>query len=444
MWTLLKKDNLKQLLNQYPFLYNFEDQEYLLHETDTHYILPRYFGQQFPSPLLVNHKDGEFEPKSIDIEPEITIRPGQKVAIKYLLDFYKQNNELYGLFQASPGFGKTAAAAFLTATLKKKTLIILDNTKLMEQWTSAYTDFTTLEENDIGILQGKKFETDKPVGIAMVQTLLSKVKNDLKEWYVKVREAGYDLVFYDECHKTSSAGKFATSSLLINTPNIVGLTATPYAQGINEILLKGTIGEPLYVVKDYDMMPKINFIKYDSGLGGKYQRKMYYMGDYIKKVAFHNSIILQSEKYLDNIHRVAEKCMEVGHRLIIIVSTKKQVETICSMLVNKGLPAKPFYSAQREVDQEADVLLVATSKYASAGFDYKALSALLLACPLKGKTSVIQTSGRILRTFEGKKQPVIFDLIDTSFGDLFLSSIKVKTNIFKSEFKTNQIVEIDV
>jgi fructose/tagatose bisphosphate aldolase len=64
----------------------------------------------------------------------------------------------------------------------------------------------------------------------------------------------------------------------------------------------------------------------------------------------------------------------------------------------------------------------------------KRLSALIFATPLAGKKSIIQTSGRILRDCEDKKQPIIIDLVDLAFPFMSVKEVKTKTKIIQEEF----------
>lgn len=337
--------------------------------------------------------------------------------------------------------GKTVLGAWGTCLTKQKTLIILDNSILIDQWRKAYIDFTNLTEDDIGIFQGKNVEIDKPVVITMVQTLLAKQKSDMKGWYEQIKEAGFGLVYYDEVHATASGPKYALASLFINTRNVIGWSATPYAHGINKILLSNCIGDLIYSAKEYETIPEVNFIKYDSGLGRKHMYRISRSKDYVKMIAFYNSIVWQSQSYLDKIYEITFNLEKKGHCTLIIASTLKQVDAIVQHLKSNGLEAIPFHASERELDRDKDRILVGTQKFISKGFDYDELSALIYATPLKGKISLIQTIGRILRRKEGKLEPCVYDIIDIGFGQQFVSTILTKKSILRKEFGEDIIIK---
>ena len=433
MWTMIKKSDLEDFLYKYPQLNDYGS-DIILREIEQCYILPRYFIKNYPHQKLFLHEDKTFSGETIDIEFTGKLRDYQIECSNQLKMKWDYDGELFGLVKAFPGFGKTILGAWATCLTKQKTLIILDNSILINQWRDAYINFTNLEEDDIGIFQGTTTDIDKPVVITMVQTLLAKQKSDIKEWYSKIKDAGFGLVYYDEVHATASGPKYALASLFINTRNIIGWSATPYAHGINKILLSNCIGDLLYASKNYETQPTINFVKYDSGLGQKHAYRISKSKDYVKMIAFYNSIIYKSVMYLDTIYRIAFNLEKKGHCTLIIASTLKQVDAIVKHLNSNGLEAIPFHASERELDKEKDRLLVGTAKFVSKGFDYDELSALIYATPLKGKISLIQTIGRVLRRKKGKVDPEIWDLIDTGFGQTFVSTILTKKSILKKEF----------
>lgn len=443
MFSIIKIADVTKLYNDYPYLMDFEEKIFLFTKNE-YYILPRYFKENHPkADSYINlWEDSEFIPRSISIKFLGELRNEQIPIINYLVDYYNTDKKINGILKAKPGFGKTVCASYLTATLQKKTLIILDNSKLVQQWKDAYLTFTNLTEDDIGFIIGNEFNP-KPVTITMVQTLTSKVKSKVGEFYTKMKNAGFDLVFYDETHKTSTGPKFALSSLFLNTKNIIGLSATPYGDDLHAFFMKNIIGEILYEFTDYDTSPNVYFVNYKSGLGKQYFWHIARISDYIRRVGVYNSIIAKSSVYLDILLKLTTKLIAANRKTIIIVSTVEQLQKIIIHLRANNIDPRPLYSKEQFIDKEKDNLIIATYKLASHGFDYSELSCLILATPLKGKTSLIQTIGRILRKHEGKKDPLVFDLIDHDFGTIFSETIHAKKAIITKEFKVEQYNNID-
>lgn len=442
MWTTIDKKNLFKYFKQYKTLEkDYED--YILYEINDKILLPRYFYFNYPSNYIDLLKDKNFKEKKIDIEFQGTLKNRQLEAKNKIETIYNNKNSLTGFIKAYPGWGKTVFSAYLSTLLKLKTLIVLDNSTLIDQWIEAFVKFTNIEETDIGIFKGNEEILGKPVTITMVQTLQSRIKSSPKNTYQKIRDEGFGLVFYDEGHKTTGATKFASSSLVLNTKNIIGLSATPYGYGSGQILLDNVIGNIIYETFDYEIIPKYKFINYNTKLGKKVNYKLNAMRDFIKIQQFYNSLMYNDSNYLKLIKKITNDCLKKDHRIVIVASTIKQVNSINDYLNENGIRSIAYYGKNDELDKEKDNVMVATFKKAGTGFDYKELSVLIIACPLKGRNSIIQATGRILREKESGKNSIVFDLVDNNVS-AFQNAITSKKRNLKEEYKDIEISEVNL
>lgn len=445
MWTLLPKEYTSEYEQKYRLFEKYPEREYILYSNNTHHLLPRYFHINYPYDKLIIHIDKQFIAREIEnVEFTSSLREHQIPIVDTFINKYIDQGYVNGLLNAYPSCGKTCISIYLACKFKRKTLIVVDNQKLKDQFIESIVKFTNLTIDDIGFIQGSKFDSDKPITITMVQTLLSKLKRNLKDFYIKIRDCGFDFVIYDEVHKTSAGPKYAMSTLFINSKNIIGLSATPYVRDVHALLLFNTIGDIIHTSKAYECTPNIVYVTYNSKIDQKIKNKSHYMRDYIRLQAFYNSVIYNNTQYLEVIYKLAKKCLDRGHVTIILVSTVKQIESIIEYLASRDISAEPLYSKKPDVDKVNSTILVGTFKFCSTGFDFKELSALILASPYKGKISLVQSIGRILRTSTGKKQPVVFDLMDTQFPSLFESNITGKNKIFSDEFKGCEIRNVNM
>ena len=441
MWTILNNQEEDSFFKQYSNLLEFYEDIVLYDNTKYNFkILPRYFVSMYPSRYFKFYIDKEFVPKTIDVtwNKNLPLKNQQKQICSTILN--RLNDEAInrgGIIKARPGAGKTVMSIYIACASKKKTLIVVDNKNLVEQWKDTIIKFTNCDENNIGTIQANIFDTDHPFTIAMLQTLVSRIKNGIEEFYKKMRNSGFDLVFFDECHKTTCGPKYAKASLLINTKNIIGLSATPFANHLHKILMTGTIGEIIAEDSEYELVPTINFIRYKSGLSSRYGKQIFYINDYLKQRSKFISKLPESIKYKDIILMLVKQMLSEGHKIIIICFTVELVKYIYEWLLSIGIEGRVFYSKETEIDKENDNLIITTYAFAGAGFDMKQLSGIILATPLSGKKSLIQGIGRILRSHEGKMSPVVYDLIDTDFGDLFTKEISRKKSILSQEFNCN-------
>lgn len=434
MWTFINSEHLELYLGEYPQLADcFNDIN--LYESQNRIFLPRYFYKNFPSKhlQLFNGLLTESIPTFFKFTGEL--REEQIPIVNTILTHFAKNKSVNGIIKARPGLGKTVLSTCISAKMGIKTLIIVDNTNLLDQWIKAFYRFTDIRENEIGLIQQKFFTVDRPVCIAMVQTLLSKIKKDMHKNFQLIDDAKFGLVIYDEVHNTSSAPKFAKASLLFRTANILGLSATPFQTGSSEILMKNTIGEIIYETKEYDLKPVYNLHYYDSKLAPKYSKGLARIGDYIRRKAFYNSITVKSKEYLLMIIDLVKQRLLENHVIIILCFTKAQVLLVSEALEKENIDHRKYYGDDKsEIDKENVKVLVVTYSFAGKGFDFEKLSNMILATNLAGKKSLIQVIGRILRSHSGKQQPVVDDLIDIGFPSIFLPDVKLKRSIVTDEF----------
>jgi superfamily II DNA or RNA helicase len=133
-----------------------------------------------------------------------------------VFDIEKELLPTGGIIQLSVGMGKTLLAIFLAHLLKLKTLIIVNQEFLQNQWIERFKTFTTAK---IGRIQGKIIDIlDKDVVIGMVQSI------SMKEYEDDVFKQ-FGLVIYDEVHHYGSR-VFSQALMKTACKYTIGLTAT--------------------------------------------------------------------------------------------------------------------------------------------------------------------------------------------------------------------------
>ncbi len=360
MWSVIDKKNFNKFIEKYPELENDKDL-YKLYESEEKIFVPRFFYKSYPSKYISLYNP---EPKieGINLEFHGEPRNNQKPLIHQILSIYERDNRVNGIIKCFCGFGKTACSIYLATKLGMKTLFVVDKDSLYKQWVQEIAKFTGIGPEEIGVIKGPLFVVEnKPFVVTTVQTLVSKIKRNPKLMYEMMKDAGFGLVIFDECHNTSASEKYAKSSILMSAPNILGLSATPFKPGGQDILMKNVIGEILYEEVGYKSIPEISFHLYYSGLE-KYSKKIGFM-DFIGAKAFYNKIITSSKKYMDLLSRFVWEDMKDGHKTIIICWTKKQLEEISARLTSEGVEHRQFYGGQRKFSHD-DKVLVVTYKYA--------------------------------------------------------------------------------
>jgi len=368
LWTYIKKEDTEKFLKQYPVLEEDFNSLILLDTTDA-YFLPRLFYQNYSSKYLYvfTGKQETYEPEKINNIKFIgTLRDKQHALVNTFIDMYKKTGVMTGIAKSYPGSGKTCMAIYLACHLKMKTLIVVDNQNLMKQWIESILKFTNLTVDDIGIIQQKHIGIDRPIIIAMGQTLQSHLKKGIQEAFKLIDKAGIGLIVYDEVHTTSAAPVFSKISLLFRTRNVIGLSASPFHNGTQEILMKNTIGEIVYDNKEYDMKPEYRLLFYKSALDSKKLYVISKMTDYLQRKGLYNKLIIGSDNYKNLILDQTRKMRALGHRIILICFTKIQVTTLSTLLSDNGLVNTRFYGEEKIIDKTEDIL-VCTYSFAGKG-----------------------------------------------------------------------------
>ena len=160
-----------------------------------------------------------------------------------------------GIIQLDCGAGKTVLATCLSHLLGLKTLIIVPQQPILEQWVEEFRDNSDAK---IGIIQGKKIDIEgKDIVIAMIQSL------SLKEYDPSIFK-DFGLVIYDEVHHLG-ARKFSKSLQKTSFEYTIGLSATPERQDDTMFVVNWNIGEILYSMqRELNYKIWIKRINFDS------------------------------------------------------------------------------------------------------------------------------------------------------------------------------------
>lgn len=442
MWTYIQKKDVQSFLKTQPVLRDYWDSVVLVEMLDF-FILPRLFYSTYSSQYLRIHrgKNPNIEQCKLKykFKSDVKLRPTQVKASKAVLKVYKKMSYVNGILKLPPGAGKTVLATYLATVLNKRTIIVVDSVELMKQWKEAFLNFTTITEDDFGLIQQDVAIVDKDVIFTMSQTLTAKIKNDLMSIYNIISDSNIDLVIYDEVHATSASGEYSKCSILFQTRNIIGLSATPFHVDIHEILMTNTIGPILYSSNQYEMTPAYHLIHYKSNLE-KIQKRISHMGNYTFKKAAYNKALCESESFIDIVDNIIRLLRQKDHVIFCIFMTKKQIDKISGRLTKRGISHRCYHGESREIDKETDKIILTTYALSGKGFDMPRLSALLLGSPLAGKKSLIQTIGRVVRSYKDKQSPVVIDLIDESI-DFTLEELDIKKGVVETEFENIDVYD---
>lgn len=397
-------------------------------ENDSKIYLPKFYGIDKFGPPEVNILPPG---KDINIDFSLNLKEEQKLPAKKTIEAYHSKGG--GILCLPCGFGKTILALYFIAQLKKKTLVIVHKEFLMNQWIERIK--FALPTAKIGLVQGNLCQiAESDIVIGMLQTL------SMKEFPPNTfDDIGH--VIIDECHCIPSR-VFSRALLKVNSPYMLGLSATPNRKDGLTKVLKWYVGDMIHTVKSFDKnVVKVERYLLESSFAGYNEDVLNFRGkpqmatmvnniaNYGKRTEFMMKIILESLAG-------SEK------RQILVLSDRKQnLADMHKIATQKGMTSVGYYIGGMKKDDlkksESCRLLLGTFAMAKEGLDIPTLNGLVLACP---KSDIIQAIGRIDRVVHEGIQPIIIDIVDQF--SVFESQARKRFQVFKK--KKHQIEDIVV
>lgn len=385
----------------------------LYNETKNTLSIPRFYGIK-----KFGKCEERFDPKKSTLKFNTDLRDYQKPIVKHCVEYMKEKK---GCILSVPcGRGKTVMAIYIAYKLKLKTLVVVHQSFLQDQWIERIKFFTG---ETAGTIRQDIVQVNSNIVVGMVQSIASRDYGDIYD--------DFGLVIYDECHHYGSR-LFCETIMKLNSKYVLGLSATPYRKDGLMNLVNWNMGEIAYQEKSkankYVVVKKINFISENS----KYKEiNMVNKGKQIPNCAKMVSNFIEIEERDDIIINVINSLRKDHNRKILILSgrntahlpnLKSKVDALIQKDVENGVILKDecktsFYTGdtsredRKNAEDTADIIF-ATFHMAQEGLDIPRLNTVIFAT---SKKDVVQAVGRILRkeTKDGDIRPLIIDMVDT-------------------------------
>ncbi len=370
-------------------------------ENDNKIYIPKFYGiEKFGTvPKEFNTTPAG---RDIDVEFNLQLRPEQKVPAEKVMEAYYNCGG--GILSLYCGAGKTILALYFISQLKKKTMVIVHKEFLMNQWKERIQ--FALPNAKVGIIQANKCETDCDIVIAMLQTL------SMKQF---PRETFDDIghVIIDECHRIPSK-VFSRALFKINSPYMLGLSATPNRKDGLTKVLKWFIGDIIYSLKARKerTIVEVERLMCESELE-EYNKEITGYNGNVQIATMINNICGYYKRTFVYMKRVVDELNKHPSRQFLVLSDRKQhLLDMEKCALQMGVTSIGYYvGGMKEKDlkkSEECRLLLGTFPMANEGLDIKSLNGLVIASP---KSDIIQTVGRILRQ-KHEINPLIIDVVD--------------------------------
>ena len=325
----------------------------------------------------------------------------------------------YGILQSKAGSGKTQMGISLIAQLQRKALWLTTTKDLLNQSKERAERY--MDKSLIGTISAGKVNIGRGVTFATVQTMC---KLDLSQY-----KNMWDVIIVDECHHV--AGTPTQLSMFTKVLNSLsarhkfGLSATVHrADG----LLPATfaiLGEIVYTVPDESVagrVVKVGILSIGTGIG--YSRECLNTDGTVNYTKLINYLTNNPERNRLILNEILENkdksCIILSDRLeqleylinALPSDMREQAVMIHGGMVTKEAKAERTQGLE-DMRTGKNKYLFATYSLAREGLDVPRLERLFMASPIKDKSWVIQSIGRIARVFDGKSDPVCYDFVDS-------------------------------
>lgn len=343
--------------------------------------------------------------KPVDIpDSKITLRDYQAEAVE------KLQSKNQGVLDAVVASGKTVMVCELIARLKQKTLILCHTRDLKAQWQDRVKTFLGV---DAGLIDDQNFDYSKPVTIGMIQSLNSKrLTEDFKN--------AFAFVCLDEAHH-SPAFSFERIISMFPAKHRYGCTGTVERRDGLTFVLHAVMGPVIHTVTKEDVLgagqiiqPKIKAVMTDCYLPACDDYRT--LIDAVVSDADRNHLIL---KHLISEAGDGHSCLVLSERISHLEDLFLIFRTLEAGVRSEILTGKVPKAERKRILNDADegrVKVIFATKLADEGLDVPRLDRLFLTCPVRSAGKVKQQVGRIMRTFPGKRDAVVYDFIDRNIG----------------------------
>ena len=332
-----------------------------------------------------------------------------------------------GILVAPCGSGKTQMGLEAVARIGGKTLWLTHTTDLLTQSMNRAKQCFGLPASEYGTITAGKVNVGNTLTFATVQTASN---IDLSQYRDE-----WDCIIVDECHKAvGSPTRMMMFYRVLSSLSArfkLGLTATPYRADGLERCMFALLGDVIHEVPqsavagntvpvrvkfvntgytpDIDNITDgdgtLNYAKLISDITENKDRNAVIVGE-IQRAAQNGGVLVLSDRlqHLDVMEK--QLCAIFPYRTarLGIASTKAEKERRARILT--------------DLNNGALNVVFATYKLAKEGLDVPNLRTVVLSCPVKDKTTVIQSAGRVARKADGKEYGTVVDFSD-NFGMLY-------------------------
>jgi len=345
--------------------------------------------------------------RPVDLKFKGELKEDQKQCLACVLND-RGSGSFGGIVQAKPGWGKTVAGLAVWSAFNTSAIVLVQKQFLVDQWIERIGEF--MPGARVGRIQQDKCEygEDFDISVGMLQTIVSRADSYPEDlWHA------FGLQLTDETHRVG-APTWSQVVPSFTAGYRLGLSATPRRKdGADDVFLQH-IGPIIFRSKVNMVTPRVRRI-FTGFVAVK--TRTFELDKMSKQIQIQH--ICKSPDRNRLIVKEIGGAVGAGRKVMVLSERRKHLELLKEKF-DAGKKAEcvtDFYVGgmkQEELDEaaKADVLFC-TYQMTKEALDIPALDTVFLTTPV---SDVEQAVGRIMRVYEGKKQPIITDFIDESLS----------------------------
>lgn len=316
-----------------------------------------------------------------------------------------------GILAAATGKGKTAMAVAAIQKIGRQALIVVPTEVLLEQWIERICGSplipacTDLKRSDIGIIQGPRADSGKPLTIATVQTLSQKD-------YSKAYLDQFGILVCDEVHRMG-APEWGKACSKVASRIRWGLSATPKRKdGLDDVFLLN-IGPIVYTMLELDdhIIPSVVRLLTGTNMAdGAVENPWNGKLNFSKMYKVLSNDVRRNELLASEIFKAYQK----GRKILALSKRLEHMEKIRALLLLRGVKTEDIGILNAKTKDREKVLrdsriVIGIEQIAGTGLDQPDLDTLFWLLPMQ---DIPQQIGRILRDYPDKREPLAIDPVD--------------------------------
>ena len=379
-------------------------------------VLPFGTLRRFPefAPSNTEYLPGFTRASPVDYKgKDVPLYPYQKEAVESV---YKGK---YGILQSPAGSGKTQMGIALVKKFGKRALWLTHTLDLLNQSKSRAEMY--LDNSLIGTITEGKVNIGEGITFATIQTMCKLDMSRYKDLW--------DIVIVDECHRCTGTPTAMTQFYKVlnalSARHKIGLSATVHRSDGMIAATYALLGEIIYTVPEEavgDKIMKVGICPVGTGVGMSrecmntdgtlnYQKLISYLCNNQDRLHFVASWIVSESEHSC---LILSDRLEHLENLMDCLPTKMRADAV---MVSGKMTSKKGKAEREQAIEDMRTgrkkYLFATYSLCKEGLDIPRLGRLFMTTPVKDYAVVVQSIGRIARTFEGKGEPIVYDFVDS-------------------------------